>query len=105
MDLDFSQYQTALRNGKVLVVTDEGYRDEFGYYDDNSYAAGTVTDAARRSEDDPVLPTDRHADEIVEPEFGGRVRGPKSGNLGSDAHLDGKSETIELHEEDVDVHT
>lgn len=64
-------------------MTDEGYRDEFGYYDDNSYAAGTVTDAARRSEDDPVLPTDRHASERV----------------------DAESKTIELHEEDVNIHT
>lgn len=83
MDLDFSEYQTALRNGKVLVVIDEGYRDEFGYYDDNSYAAGTVADAARRSEDDPVLPTDRLASERV----------------------DAESETIQLHEEDVNIHT
>lgn len=91
VDLDFSDYQTALRNGKVLVVIDEDYRDEYGYHDGNPYAAGTVADAARRSEGDPALPTDRHADEIIEPEFGGRVRGPKSGNLGSDAHLDSEN--------------
>lgn len=106
VDLDFSEYQTALRNGKVLVVTDDGYRDEFGYSEDNPYAAGTVADAARRSEGDPVLPTDRRGDELVEPEFGGRVRGPKDANdAPASGDVDGESETIELHEEDVDVHT
>lgn len=107
VDLDFSDYQSALRDGKVLVVIDEDYRSDYGYYGgaDNPFAAGTAADAARRSEGDPVLPTDHHADEIVEPEFGGRVRGPKEPNQDSAAHLEGERETIELHEEEVDVHT
>lgn len=104
VDLDFSDYQTALRNGKVLVVIDEDYRSDHGYYGgaDNPFAAGTVADAARRSEGDPVLPTDHHADEIVEPEFGGRVRGPKEPNQDSAAHLDGDKETRVTDEVEIE---